>query len=467
MKNLIDTLKKEKFLKYGIVTVLSFFLLTLIQNIWTQFASDDWCYMFIYDHMGYPTETTARVKNIFDVIISMINHWKICNGRVVAHGLLQLVLSTSYPAFHKVIFNIVNSLMYTTLGIVIYRHASYKKGNSLLLLIGIYAMMWFFLPQYGATVLWPSGAAGYLWCSVIILAYLLPYRMYAANSENVMKDSVKNAVIMGILGLFAGCTNENSGGALALMCILFVLLFKLSGIKIPKWSLTGIAGTIIGAVVLLTAPGNYRISSKADLPELLNRLKNVIEISGKIFFGLLLIMCALLLFSWILNLRKRPNHGKSYTDRLLVVIYVIGAAASVGVLMFAAMRPERTWFIGVCLIISAIGYIYEGIDFSDLPKRFIPICCIIVTVICAVSYCVELGAIHDTYIITKEQERTISEAAKNGQKTVSIEIAPRSECKHDALCKDYGISHFQFKSDDWVNSWAARYYGIDSISGRE
>ena len=472
MRSIINKMNKNKFYTYGIIVLIIIFILTLIQNFWTQYASDDWCYMYIYDHLGNPTDTSKRVKSIFDVIVSMKNHWNLWGGRVVAHGLLQLVLATSYPGFHKVIFNIVNAVMYVALGFVIYKHATYKRQNSVVLLIGIYAMMWFFIPQYGATVLWASGAANYLWCSVIILTYLLPYRMYAVNSENVMKDSVKNAVVMGILGLFAGCTNENSGGALALMCIMFILLYKYYKIKIPKWSLSGVCGTIIGAIVLIIAPGNYRFPNDTSLAELINRLKNVCEISHKLLFGLSLIMLAVLFLIWFTSCATRKDTTDETGENarpniMLPVLYIVGAAASILVLVISSARPERTWFIGICLIITAIGYMYECINFKVLPRHFVPVSCIGIAVICSISYYTTMGSIHGSYLLTKEQEITIATAAKSGQKSASIKVAPRSDCKHDILYWEYGVSHFESSPDTWVNAWASAYYGLDSISSTD
>ena len=43
-----------------------------------------------------------KISSLWDVIISMINHWKLCNGRVVAHGLLQMVMP-----FGKLFFRIL------------------------------------------------------------------------------------------------------------------------------------------------------------------------------------------------------------------------------------------------------------------------------------------------------------------------------------------------------------------------
>ena len=461
MKSISNYIKHHKKFVATLGVAVIIFIFTLIQNFWTQFVSDDWCYLFVYDHIGNPNPASHRVKHIFDVFSSMANHWKLWNGRIVAHGLLQLVFSTSYPGFHKVIFNIINSLMYVLCGGLIYLHGTYKKKNSVLLFLGIYAMMWFFIPQYGATVLWASGAANYLWCAVIILAYLLPYRMYLSNSDNVMKDSWRNCAIMTVLGLFAGCTNENSGGALALMCILFAIAYKINKIKIPKWSFAGIGATIIGAIVLISAPGNYRVSSKATLAELIERGKNVLKISEDLLFPLIMIMAVVLFFVWITNKNIKSDSKYGY---LTPIIYFIGAAAAIGVLIFSAQRPERTWFISVCLIIIVNGYLFTEINFKPLGKYFSKAVVSVLALVLAVSYTVVFCDLHDTYEQVREQSKIINNARKENDAQVEIKIVKPSKSKHDYMTY---VNDFSTNGNEWQNQWAALYYGLDKITGEE
>lgn len=47
-----------------------------------------------------------------------------------------------------------------------------------------------------------------------------------------------------------------------LICALFIMFYKIRGLKIPKWSWIGVITAVCGVVLLLAAPGNYRIDSK-------------------------------------------------------------------------------------------------------------------------------------------------------------------------------------------------------------
>lgn len=292
MDKVVEFIKKNKVKVAGALIMIAAFVILLIINLHVDYTSDDFRYRFIYDTPGNPLPTTKKISSFWDVIISMINHWKLCNGRVVAHGLLQMVMP-----FGKLFFRIFNSLVYVSLGFLIYKHSVYGKKSNLSLLVLVYIGMWFFLPQFGLSVMWASGAANYLWCAAIMLSFMLPYRMYAANGADSVKDSWKSAVLMGLFGLFAGCTNENTGGGVVLICTLFILFYKIKGFKIPKWSWIGVITAVCGVVLLLAAPGNYRIDSKASFAEILIRFKDVIAKTETLAFWLFVIIAVVLILA--------------------------------------------------------------------------------------------------------------------------------------------------------------------------
>ena len=441
------------------------FILALVQNYLTSYASDDYRYCFVYDTY-LPDENTRRVKNIFDVIVSMINHWKMCNGRIVAHGLLQTALISDL-VFGKTFFNVLNSAVYVLLGILIYKHATYNKAKSGLLFVLIYVMMWFFLPQYGTTVLWASGAANYLWCTVIMMVYLLPYRMYMVNGENVFKDSWRNCLLMGVLGLFSGCTNENTGGALALMCIAFVVIFKIKKIKIPKWSLSGIAAVIIGALILVIAPSNRRISSKTDLAGLLERGENILKISSELIFPICAVMIVLLIFVWATNINRysnrsedEPNNTKDF-EWLTPIVYIIGAVATIAVLVFAALQPPRAFFFGICLLITAAAYFFTEIRLSVLGRHVCAVIAVLLIIVNLVSYYSVYEKLSEIYEIIEAREEIFNTAVEKGEKAAKVKIITLTDFEYS--CFDT-VRDFSTDSNDWMNCWVAEYYGLEKVN---
>ena len=343
-------------------------------------------------------------------------------------------------------------------------HTLYKnKKVSASVLVCIYAMMWFFLPQYAATVLWASGAANYLWCSTILLLFLLPYRKYAFDPERVMADNLKNAILMGIFGLFAGCTNENSGGAVALICILLVIFCKKNKIKVPKWYLSGILGAIIGTIVLISSPSNNKISTPITFDVLSERVQVLVDISGCVFFGLLVTFAIVIFFVVLTNGMSKDENKKKFFP----FIYILGAAASIGALVFSQHMPERAWFFAVCLIISVIAYYYDKIDFKQIRKLTPKTVAVIVALVFALSYFTTIKELHKSYEQASLQLDTIYEALENGYADVKIVMVRQTDNNRDVMSREIRIANYAPHPNTWVNAWSAKYFGLDSISAIE
>lgn len=292
------------------------------------------------------------------------------------------------------------------------------------------------------------------------MAFLLPYRIYAENGR--IKNSAKNAVLMGIFGVFAGCTNENTGGGIVLLCVMFVIYYKVKGVKLPVWSFAGATGAVVGAAALILAPGNYRISSKADLAELISRLKDVFSISASLTYVLIIVLCIALILNLIDNSSTLKNRI------VLPVIYIITAYAMMAVMTFAALRPERPWFCAVVLLITAVGMVISEINLEQLNKRKTEIAKTTIIVLCTtvflISFCVEFKNVNNTYQQVREGVELIEEAKAAGKSAVTIPIPVPSDSKYDAY---NGTGYVKEKADDWMNEWIAEYYGIEKISGKK
>lgn len=449
LKSAVDSFGNATLFWSGFVICIVFGILFVL-NMHGDYTSDDFKYHFFFDTMGTPHEGTHRMR-VWEVFSSMVNHWKLCNGRIVAHGALQLALMLG-----KTGFKVLNSGMFVLLGLLIYLHASYGKRKSPLLLIFIYVGLWFFLPQFGMTVLWASGAANYLWNTVLILAFMLPYRVYLMKQKG-MEDSFRGLILMGILGVFAGCTNENSGGAMVLLGLMYIGLYYYHKIPVPKWAFSGMLGGILGIILLLTAPGNYRISSRTDFAGLVERGKQIAAVTKKeltffgiIFFAILLAFCVF-----------RKKIGKTPFEKL-PFLYVLAGMASIVVLVFSAMQPERTWFIGTVFFLIAAAYLYgELISLSD---TVFGVLAVVMVLSFAYSFQMEYRKIDATYVQVREGVERIEQAVQNKESSVTIPIVTPSDSKYDAY---NGTSYVKGPADDWMNAWMARYYGIQAIYGTE
>lgn len=467
MENIMEFAKKHKIVLLEILIVTIAFLFTLVLNFLTEFASDDWCYSFIYDNFGYPAEEgVKRIQSIADLLLSTKNHWMQWSGRVVPHFLLQAVLTTTYPGvFHKVIFNFINAGVYAFLGVLIYRFVIYGKERRPFLLASVYILMWFFLPEYGSTVLWASGAANYLWMTVIQLLFLFPYRKYAEKGELAKADTIKNACIMGLLGPIAGCATENTGCVVFFMCVLFILYYKMENIKIPKWSVTGAAGTLAGYLFLLLSPGYKRESGinyveKLSIQDYLLYLKDIFEDAAGIFFGLVMILAVVLIAIMITRNGKKDFAKK---ELFLSIILLLGAMSSVGVLLVGNRAPQRAYFFAACLIIITVVLLFERIDISHLSKICICGLTAVMLVVTAMSFAAALDDIALSYADVETRRAKIEKAVAKEKEEVWINPVPRSQNPHNINYEPAGIIQPCEDPADWGNVWVAAYYGLDRI----
>jgi hypothetical protein len=155
----------------------------------------------------------------------------------------------------KAVFNVCNSLCFVYLVWMLYCHATGGRKKDKPLLYALLALLVFlFAPLFGQTCLWETGSCNYLWTTSIVLTFLLPYRLQLEENPPAKK---KNFWIWFLLlGIIAGWTNENTGGALILMVLLILLQLRRNHQKISIWMFSGLMGSILGYAMLILAPGN-------------------------------------------------------------------------------------------------------------------------------------------------------------------------------------------------------------------
>ena len=103
---------------------------------------------------------------------------------------------------------------------------------------------WFFIPAYAETMLWMTGACNYLWVTVIVLLFLIPYRALW-DGKNVGEGLKKQGLQLFFFfpGIIAGWCNETISGGCILGAAIFMAEYKLlQKKKLPAWTFAGLAG---------------------------------------------------------------------------------------------------------------------------------------------------------------------------------------------------------------------------------
>ena len=445
----------------SIIKVICFFLILLLTfgmmyvlNSNTHFTSDDFRYNFMYESF-MPTDGVQRISSFSDIFKSMYNHYFMWGGRITAHTLVQFFLM-----FDKQFFNIINSIAFVGLALLIYFHSNNSKKLNIPLLLGIVLSLWFFIPQFGLTVLWVSGAGNYLWCTIIILLFLLPYRKYIENIYS-FKDNTLNLVLMFIIGVFAGLTNENTGGAMILLTMLFIGYYKIKNIKIPNWAISGFVSSCIGFGLLFFAPGN-----NARKEHLVNKTVDIVKNIGNVFgtsftlmFGITILLLIVLAFLLITN-----NNIQLISKTITIsFMYILSALAGIIVLIVSPQIPARTWFGPIIFIIIAIGNIYSNVYINSKSLNIILSTFLVLFTIKFInSYSIAYKDIHKTYNSINTQISTINTEKENGNLDIEVKNIPSPQSEYNAF---RGSRYISDDKESWLNKWMAKYYGVNSIVG--
>lgn len=439
-ERVIDRIGDNK-LKRSLLWILTVFLCfssILFLNILTPLISDDFAYLFIYGE-------NARVASVGDIVRSQINHYYQWGGRSVAHFIAQVLLLL--PAYFA---DLLNTLVYLGYVFLIYFHITGRGKGSLSLFIFINIAIWFMQPVFGDTVLWLTGSANYLWCTFLILLFLLPYRFYKGNRLNIT-GQILSSIGLFIFGITTGWTNENTAGAMILIILFFFIYYRSYTWKIPVWAIAGLLGAVIGYAVMILAPGNFERAGESafGLPVIAYRLFSC-TLTFFFYSGTLILSCLVI---YILYYRFPVGERK---DKLkLSIIYSIAAIAAVYAMLFSPTFPRRALFGVVTFLIVGAGILYYNLDFSQKFLRQIRLSIIAIGFVSFIfTFYLAAKDINVFRNIMKEREVRIEEAKSQGA----------SSCEFER----YEGSTYIHGEDPFSEELMTRHYGIKiRLKGRD
>lgn len=218
----------------AMVGIMAFtMVLILILNGLTPYLADDFAYM--------------QNNGLVDIFYREYQQYMNWGGRSVAHILVRFML-----VIPKVIFNIINSGIFVLFTWLIYRHITMDDPKDhpwlyALVITGVFLVV----PSFGQTILWVTGSCNYLWTSTIILLVLYPLHRYLYG------HTIAYAWVLIPLGLMAGWSNENSGGAAVLIIFLMMIIHFIKVDHHVKPYLYALIPAALGLIIMILAPGNY------------------------------------------------------------------------------------------------------------------------------------------------------------------------------------------------------------------
>ena len=251
-----QTLNSSRSLILFVIFAGFFFVRTTLLPL----SHDDYAYAFIWDgeHGGNleqtqfgseEVETRQRVESLNDIFQSMESHYFTWGGRIFAHGLAQFFIWLGKP-----VFDVANTIMFIFLVLTIINLSNTWLKISRQALVWIFVSLFLFAAASLMSLFWLTGSCNYMWMSFFQLFFLTPYVKALRSGE--AGNSILNFLLMIMLGLMAGWSNEAGALATVGLTIFLVVMCKARGI-FRVWMIAGLAALIIGCAFMILAPGNF------------------------------------------------------------------------------------------------------------------------------------------------------------------------------------------------------------------
>lgn len=435
---------------------LAAFIVIFLLNSRTVYTADDYMYHFFWEN-PMPTDTTRPMSGISDLPLSLWNHYNKFNGRIVSHTFVMF-----FMMYDKMVFNICNSFVYILTGwlLLIYIEPDRRKWNTWYL-AAIYLAMLVFFPNFGWSVLWVAGACNYLWMNALVLIFFLPYHFYMSTSKDDRHSFLKALAII-LPGLMAGGSNENSGGAIVLLSLLFVGHWFFTKKKVPLWSITGILSACVGMGVTLLAPSSRSTITSEPL-QVSTYLKRIRELIGFSYHYILLLLIILAIIIYFFIKYRKERQEEWLFDLLVPSYYCISAAASIIVLLASPVISGKSWMLAVNFLLILIGRLTLQISYHGYPvKKGIQAAAVLLCISAILTFGFAWKDLSRTYREVQLQVNMINDQKAQGHMDTTIFLLTPTENTYNAICHSPNVSE---NKNNWFNQWMALYYGVDSVTG--
>jgi hypothetical protein len=417
---------------------------------------------------GYKASPSSFVEKFNAVTHKVIYSAKLWNPRIGE------ALTTITAVFPKFFFDIINTLMFLWLLIVLFtigfgRFPNWKRLTDSFAIFLIFFVIILFMPLLGQLFFWKSGACNHTWGLIILLSFILPYRL---NYQRKIKiDNIFVLILFIIFGLTAGLTIENA----SVIVLVFLFLYFLIAWHQKKISLNFLYPIIsfaIGVFILLFGPGttvrrNYYKSLGYDgdftgIAMYINRLGRIGKDFIKLSWPLLIIFFVSFLIYFFLKNKKKnyetevQQNGVDKRHNLyeIAIPFFISISSVLGLISISYQSDQQRgfeffWLISICLSAFMLTEIWQSIS-----SRYIKILVIVCLIVVITFPMINLIKVYSQFHVEDANRKDIIfSALNNGDKEISL---PAIQVNDSRL-----IETREILSDVGVR--LASYYGFDSI----
>lgn len=441
MKQIKETIRSNK----KFVVLISAYVIMVVLNFLTPLIADDIEYMY----------KTSSFSSILHDEYTQYMTW---TGRSVVHIIARLFL-----LMPKTVFNLVNPLIYVLLTLLIYKMTT--KDNTTFysfkyFLINVF--LWLFVPAFGQTILWETGAANYLWGGIIVVSFLFLYHRYYEKEQELSFNPIVNSILLLILGILAGWCNENTSGGMILIVLGYLYFYYQKKKPLRLWMFTGLLGAIFGLFMMVTAPGNavratYFARSQWSLPRKL--YSGVFSITKTLYENslALFVLMAILIVLGIFFSKHKEWLRLSY-------VYLFAGIATIYVLSLspAGLDWGRSFFGGVLFIIMAMAFEWPDKVLKSTQGAFYGVISGVLITQFLFTFALGVNDIALSYREINQQYHYVREQKKQGNlNPVIANFTIYNQTGHTAYSG--GLSHVKTDITKQVNRANAKYFGLESI----
>lgn len=272
------------------------------------------------------------------------------------------------------------------------------------------------------------------------------------------KRKILSMVLMFLLGIIAGWTNENTAVGAIFIVVASLFFMKKSKVKLEKWHISGAAGIVIGFILLIAAPGNYArnelfVDNTSVIVKWIYRAVNY-------SISFVDILKPLILFTIILvtiNIYYKKKIEKN------VIVYLIAAVLTVYSMVLSPTFPERAWFGVIIYAIIADMYLLYNVDKLNKVYTYIiaDVVLVFLTLYCSQYLNTALG-IKELKSTWNSRINYIESEKTNNNFNVKVERYVTLD-KHNP---NYKLEDIAADEGTWPNNDIAKYFGIQGISSK-
>ena len=430
---------------------------------------DDYLYAFIWE--GNPmfvplSENAVRVSSFSDLVKSQWSLYLTWGGRVVGQTLTQFFVWAG-----KDVFNYFNALASTILIAEIYWCAN--KGDITFKfdthrLCFIFFSLWAFTPGFNPAFLWLTCACIYVWPAMFLLAFLLPYIKKFYNFHKRIGSGIGFNVSIFILGIIAGCGNENAICWIIAGLLLFLVLYRKCHGK-ETWLYLGVAGLMTGYAILMLAPGNMaRMTAEHGTNWFdMDLLKTNFSMLAAVLTFQFLLWYFSLKSLYILK-REKTNRRIINKDKLLVGAFCMASFLMTATMLLSPFFPARSGFPGTILLTIASAILLRvqnetGVVLVPKPARaflfVVGVLYFVTTSYVAIQHSYNTNLYMNEIIVQARQHK------ESSSKEILIVKPFKESGQRTDMLSGFHISSFGLSEDinDWRNVAFARYYSVKGI----